>query len=125
MSRTLNTVARGTALAALVAGALLVPLRGTAADQQKETSTIKGEVVDLMCYLDHDAKGEKHAKCAEKCIKAGGPVGLLSGDQVYLVIGDHEPINDKLAAKAGQTVTLKGNVVSRSGMKMIQHAELE
>jgi hypothetical protein len=109
----------------LTAIALLQPVRGRAADQNTESTTITGEVVDLMCYLDHDAKGEKHSKCAEKCIKAGGPVGLLSGDQVYLVVGDHEPINDKLAEKAGQTVTLKGKVVSRSGMKMIQKAEIQ
>jgi hypothetical protein len=77
-----------------------------------------------MCYLDHGAKGEKHKGCAEKCIKGGGPVGLLSDDQVYLVVGDHKPMNDELAAKAGQEVTLKGKVVSRSGMKMIENAEL-
>ena len=38
------------------------------------TETIKGEIVDLMCYIDHGAKGEKHKGCAEKCIKGGGPV---------------------------------------------------
>jgi hypothetical protein len=90
------------------------------------TQTIKGEVVDLMCYLDHGAKGEKHKGCATKCIKGGGPVGLLTADdQLYLVIGDHAPINDKLASKAAQTVTLKGKVVERNGMKMIENAELE
>jgi len=86
--------------------------------------TITGEVVDLMCYLDHGAKGEKHKGCAEKCIKGGGPVGLLSGDQLYLVVGDHQPMNDELASKAAQTVTLKGKVVERNGMKMIENAQL-
>ena len=90
------------------------------------TQTLKGEVVDLMCYLDHGAKGEKHKGCATKCIKSGGPVGLLTPDgQVYLVIGDHKPINDQLADKAAETVTLKGKVVERGGMKMIENAELE
>ncbi len=90
-----------------------------------ETKTIKGEVVDLMCYLDHGAKGEKHKGCASKCIKSGGPVGLLtSDDQVYLVVGEHKPINDELAEKAAQTVTLKGKVVEKSGMKMIENAQL-
>ncbi len=90
-----------------------------------EQKSIKGEVVDLMCYLDHGAKGPNHKQCANKCIKSGGPVGLLtSDDQVYLVIGEHKPINDELAAKAAQTVTLKGKVVERSGMKMIENAQL-
>ncbi len=114
----------GVAVSALIVGPLL-PLQAAAADQGAGTTTVKGEIVDLMCYLDHGAKGEKHQKCAEKCIKSGGPIGLLSGNDLYLVVGDHEPANDKLASKAGQTVTLKGKVASRNGMKMIENAELE
>jgi hypothetical protein len=97
----------------------------SADDKDAAAQTIKGEVVDLMCYLDHGAKGEKHKGCAEKCIKSGGPVGLLSEDQVYLVIGDHKPMNEELASKAGETVTLKGKVVEKHGMKMIENATLE
>ena len=97
---------------------------GAEAKAGGETKTIKGEVVDLMCYLDHGAKGEKHKGCAEKCIKGGGPVGLLSGDQLYLVVGDHQPMNEELAPKAAQTVTLKGKVVERHGMKMIENAQI-
>src|SRR6266481_5025982 len=104
---------------------LLLPVMNFAADEKAATQTVKGEVVDLMCYLDHGAKGEKHKGCAEKCIKSGGPVGLLSEDQLYLVIGDHKPMNDELAAKAAQTVTLKGKVVEKHGMKMIENAEIE
>ena len=89
-----------------------------------QTKTIKGEIVDLMCYLDHAASGEKHKGCATRCIKAGGPVGLLSGDDLYLVVGDHQPMNEELAPKAAQTVTLKGKVVERHGMKMIANAQL-
>jgi len=51
-------------------------------------------------------------------------VGLLSGDDLYLVIGDHAPINKQLASKAAETVTLKGKVVEKNGMKMIENAEL-
>jgi hypothetical protein len=86
--------------------------------------TLKGEIVDLMCYIDHGAKGEKHKGCAEKCIKGGGPVGLLVGDQLYLVVGDHQPMNEELAPKAAQTITLKGKVVERHGMKMIENAQI-
>jgi len=91
-----------------------------------QTQTIKGEVVDLMCYLDHGAKGEKHKGCARKCIESGGPVGLLTADnQLYLVIGEHQPMNKELGPKAAQIVTLKGKVVERNGMKMIENAELQ
>jgi len=108
---------------------LAVPALILAAEKEKlasgETQTIKGEVVDLMCYLDHGAKGEKHKACAEKCIKGGGPVGILSGEDLYLVVGDHKPINKELADKAAENVTVKGKVVERNGMKMIENAELE
>lgn len=113
-------------VAALGVGLALSALRGAEGDAGGKTETIKGEVVDLMCYLDHGAKGEKHKGCAAKCIQSGGPVGLLtSDDQVYLVIGDHKPMNEQLADKAAQTVTLKGKVVERNGMKMIENAELQ
>jgi len=109
---------------------LAAPVINLAAEKEKlaegDTQTIQGEVVDLMCYLDHGAKGEKHKACAEKCIKSGGPVGILtSGDQVYLVVGDHKPINKELAAKAAENVTVKGKVVEKNGMKMIENAELQ
>ena len=71
-------------------------------------------------------EGEKHKGCAKKCIEGGGPVGLLTADdQLYLVIGEHKPINTELAAKAAETVTLKGKVGERNGMKMIENAELQ
>jgi hypothetical protein len=101
------------------------PTHNFGADSDAATKSVTGEIVDLMCYLDHGAKGEKHKGCAEKCIKSNGPVGLLSGDDLYLVVGDHKPINEELASKAAQTVTLKGKVVEKHGMKMIENAELE
>jgi hypothetical protein len=112
--------------ALVLGGAILAsPAMIFAADSDAETKTITGEIVDLMCYLDHGAKGEKHKGCAEKCIKSGGPVGLVSGDDLYLVIGDHKPMNDELASLAAQKVTLKGKVVEKHGMKMIENAEIQ
>jgi hypothetical protein len=115
------------AIVTLTLGAVLAqPALMLAADAKADTTTIKGEVVDLMCYLDHGAKGEKHKTCATKCIKSGGPVGILtSDDQLYLIIGDHKPINDELASKAAETVTVTGKVVEKHGMKMIENAQLE
>jgi len=113
-----------TAGAALVLAAGLWPSVTLA--RADDAKSVTGEVVDLMCYLDHGAKGEKHAGCATKCIKSGGPVGLLTkDDQLYLVVGDHEPMNSDLAPHAGKTVTLTGKVVERNGMKLIENAKLE
>lgn len=90
-----------------------------------EVKSIKGEIVDLMCYIDHEGKGEKHAKCAATCVESGGPVGILAADgKVYLVIGEHKPMNKELAPYAGKTITLKGKLVERGGMRMLANAEI-
>src|SRR6266849_9752794 len=70
------------------------------------TKTLTGEVVDMMCYVDHNAVGEKHGQsCGAKCIKSGGPVGIVSDGKAYLVVGEHKPINDQLADSCGKTIT--------------------
>jgi len=86
--------------------------------------TVTGEVVDMMCYVDHNAAGDKHASCAAKCIRGGGPVGITSEGKTYLVVGDHKPMNDQLAEYAGKTITLKGKVAERDGISMIENAEI-
>ncbi len=92
----------------------------------QETKSIKGEVVDLMCYLDHGAKGDKHAECAQTCIKSGGPVGILtSNNELYLIVGEHKTMNDQLAPLAAKTISVKGKVVERNGIKMIENAVIE
>jgi hypothetical protein len=114
---------------ALAAGFAASPL-ALAQEQGKEsldasaTKEVTGEVVDMMCYIDHDAKGEKHANCGEKCIKGGGPVGIVSDGKAYLVVGAHKPMNDELAPLAGKTVTLKGKMASNGGMTMLENAEI-
>jgi hypothetical protein len=122
-----KTSLKTTMITLAVGGGLALSSLLFAADEKAaaaKTETLKGEIVDLMCYLDHGAKGEKHKGCAEKCIKGGGPVGLLVGERLYLVVGDHQPMNEELAPKAAQTVTLKGKVVERHGMRMIENAQI-
>ena len=95
-----------------------------AAKDAAAEKTLTGEVVDMMCYVDHNATGEKHAACAAKCIKGGGPVGIVSEGKTYLVVGDHKPMNDQLAEFAGKTVTLKGKLATNGGIAMLENAEI-
>jgi len=86
---------------------------------------VTGEVVDMMCYVDHNAVGEKHGQsCGAKCIKSGGPVGIVSDGKAYLVVGEHKPMNDQLAEYCGKTVTLKGKLAERGGIAMLENAEV-
>lgn len=92
---------------------------------ESSTVTVKGEVLDMGCYLDHGAKGDKHAGCAKTCIASGLPVGIKGADgKTYLLIGDHKPLNKELAEYAGKTITVKGKHVERDGIHMIANAEI-
>ena len=94
-------------------------------EEAKEV-TVTGEVLDLGCFIDHGAKGEKHADCAKKCIASGLPVGLQDKDgKVFLLIGDHKPMNAELAEHAAKTITVKGKLVQREGLSMIENAVIQ
>ena len=87
--------------------------------------TVTGEIVDMMCYIDHHAVGEDHGKsCGAKCIKNGGPVGIVDNGKAYLVVGEHKPMNDELADSCGKTITLKGKLAERGGIAMLENAEV-
>jgi hypothetical protein len=97
------------------------------AGQKVLKKSITGEVVDTGCYLGHAARGEKHISCATKCLNQGMPMGLLtSNGTLYLVTLDHDnadPYNH-LKTMAGKTVTVTGELMTRSGMKAIEASEV-
>lgn len=94
-------------------------------DDAAASKEVTGEVVDMMCYVDHNAVGEKHGQsCGAKCVKNGGPVGIVSDGKAYLVVGEHKPMNDQLAEYCGKTITLKGKMADRGGIAMIENAEI-
>ncbi len=99
--------------------------KGAASSSTPEMVTVKGEVLDMACYMDHAAMGEKHASCAKTCIESGLPVGLKADNgKTYLLIGEHKPVNSVFSPYAGKTVTVKGKAVSRDGINMIENVEL-
>ena len=94
-------------------------------DDASPSKELTGEVVDMMCYVDHNAVGEKHGQtCGAKCVRSGGPVGIVSDGKAYLVVGEHKPMNDQLADLCGKNVTLKGKLAERGGIAMIENAEV-
>ena len=96
-----------------------------AKDASASDKTVTGEVVDMMCYVDHNAMGDSHGQsCGSKCIKNGGPVGIVENGKAYLVVGEHKPINDELADSCGKTITLKGKFVERGGIALLENAEV-
>src|SRR5207237_6737813 len=105
-----------------------LPLTHDQAEHAKDATasekTVTGEIVDMMCYVDHNALGEEHGKtCGAKCIKNGGPVGIVENGKAYLVVGEHKPMNEQLAEYCGKIVTVKGKAADRGGSAMPEYAE--
>ena len=108
------------------AGPILAAEEQDKAASGQESSTITGEVLDMVCYLDSGKSGEGHAKCARGCIESGTPVGLKAEDgKTYLLIGEHKPMNKELSEYAGKMITVRGKVASRGGVSMIENAEIQ
>src|SRR4029077_10467890 len=119
------------AVAAGFISALAFSPLALATEQGKEnldasaSKEITGEVVDMICYVDHNAVGEKHGQSfGAKCIKGGGPVGIVSEEKAYFIDGAHQPIIDQPAEYCGKTITVKGKLAERGGIAMIENVEV-
>ncbi len=113
-----------TALAALMVVSLsFAALAQEGKSEAPKAQTLKGEIVDMGCYLGHGAKGAEHQACALKCIQNGMPMGLLTEDgTVYLLTQSHQDADPFNQAKdlAAQTVSITGPVFDRGGVKAIE-----
>jgi hypothetical protein len=84
--------------------------------------SVQGEVVDMACYMGHQAMGEKHKDCAEMCVKGGMPMGLVTAQgDVYLLLEDHssKAPYDSLKAMTAQQVKVSGDLHKRGGVQAI------
>ena len=123
--RTVSTIAVTAAFMAALTCAPLAIAEDAEHGGDAAAKEVTGEVVDMMCYVDHNAVGEKHGQsCGAKCIKSGGPVGIVSEGKAYLVVGEHKPINDQLAEYCGKNITVKGKLAERGGIAMLENVEI-
>ena len=86
------------------------------------TVTIKGEAVDLWCYMEGGDRGPAKKECATACAKAGNSIGIVDAKGiVYLVSGlqDHRPARDILVEKMNEAVEVTGTLVKKGGAQMI------
>lgn len=88
------------------------------------TVKLRGEIIDLGCYVSHDGYGKKHKTCALECSKNGVPLALLEsktkkiymivttghGENPYAVpvkfIADQVEVEGAIATKDGATVLM-------------------
>lgn len=104
-------------IAMLLAGSLAV-----FAQPKGERVTVKGEVVDMWCYLEGGDRGAAKKACATECVKAGNPIGILdTKGNLYVAAGlaDHQPAQTLLIDKLSTDVTVTGTVVRKGGVQML------
>lgn len=92
------------------------------------TVNVKGEVVDMWCYLEGGNHGPSHKTCATTCAKAGNPIGIVDAKgNVYVTAGiqDHQPAQAVLVDKMSQEVTVTGTLVKKGGSQMIYVASVK
>ena len=92
------------------------------AQPKGERATVRGEVVDLWCYLEGGDRGPEKKQCATACAKAGNPIGILDAKgNLYVAAGlkDHQPAQTLLLDKMSDEVSVTGTVVKKGGVQMI------
>jgi hypothetical protein len=92
------------------------------AQPKGERRTVKGEVVDLWCYLEGGDRGPAKKQCATACAKAGNPIGILDSEGIlYVAAGlkDHQSASTLLLNRMSDEVTADGTVVKKGGVQMI------
>ncbi len=97
--------------------------------EQGKDVTIKGELVDSLCYLAMASKGPGHKQCAMDCAKAGIPISIVEEGtgKLYTVL----PKEDKtgypasVIGKMGEKATLKGDLYENGGNKYVTVESVE
>jgi len=91
--------------------------------------TIKGELVDSLCYVAMAAKGAGHKQCAIDCAKAGIPISILEDGtgKLYTVLPQKDKTGypESVINKMGETVTLKGDLYENGGNRYVTVESVE
>ncbi len=94
----------------------------------KKNVTVKGEVIDVTCYVTMDGKGEKHKPCGVTCLEKGLPVGIAEAKtgKVYLVMTqNHEPAIEELKGYMADQVTITGDIHEGNGLTLLLMTKVE
>ena len=91
--------------------------------------TIKGELVDSLCYVAMAAKGAGHKQCAIDCAKAGIPISMLEDGtgKLYTVLPKEDKTGypESVIKRMGETVTLKGDLYEQGGNRYVTVESVE
>jgi len=58
--------------------------------KSRKPITVRGEILDLSCYLEKGLSGAVHQDCAKMCLQSNVPMGLMTADStLFLLTQDH------------------------------------
>jgi hypothetical protein len=96
---------------------------GEAITAKVRSMTMKGEIVDPQCWIQHDGRGKAHTGCAIACAKAGQTLAFLderTGTLYQLLAENHSSNpNEKWYGLVGKPLIVRGDVMGRGGMNAI------
>ncbi|MGH7680507.1 MAG: hypothetical protein ACRENN_00800 [Candidatus Eiseniibacteriota bacterium] len=103
-----------------------------AAKTARKVLTLRGEVLDMSCYVARGFSGPVHRDCALRCIASGVCMGMIGPDSMlYMLTLDHaramapttfttpDPFG-QCKDWAGQAVEISGMAYERGGMHIIE-----
>ncbi|HEY3176509.1 MAG TPA: hypothetical protein VGK94_12205 [Candidatus Polarisedimenticolia bacterium] len=91
-----------------------------------QTQTIKGELVDLRCFLTAGKQGPEHAKCAMICAKDSLPVGLLTAEgKLYALVVQPAGFGDYMALQAEVAGVVRGEMIVPDSVKALRDGKWE
>jgi len=85
----------------------------------QEEVTVRGEIVDLACYMAKGSRGPTHKACAQLCAKKGVPMGVVTDEgQVFLLLTevDNSGAYDAAITLAGERAEVTGKKFSKEGI---------
>ena len=97
-------------------------------EEQIDARTVRGEIVDITCYIRHDSRGEKHIKCAEYCANLGMPLGVLEDEtnKLYLIIPPgHEDPKKLVMPFLGKKVKVDAILYTMGGLTGVEIEKIE
>ena len=99
------------------------PAGGETITVKTKTVTMKGEIVDPQCWIQHDGRGKAHTGCALACAKAGQTLAFLDDKTglLYQLLAENHSSNpnEKWYGLVGKPVIVRGDVMARGGMNAI------
>lgn len=90
---------------------------------EAEPVELRGELLDLACYVVHGARGRDNAVCAGEHPTPDQPLALLTGEgELYLLYADHRSAfaYDACRQRVGEQALLAGVPSEREGLRVLE-----